>query len=117
MFTRFHKILIALLVVQLALAVVMLTRNDDSVPSRPEPVLAGFDAAAVTKIAVFAKSGDKPAVELAKQGTSWVVASSFQYPADATKVGDLLAALAEDVGRVTDRIAGEPPEAAPRRRW
>ena len=95
MLTRFHKIAIALLAVQLGLAVIMLTRGDDSAARKPEPVLAGFDAAKVTKLAVFAKDGSKPAVELSKQGTSWVLASSFGYPATDSKVGDLLASLAK----------------------
>ena len=95
MLTRFHKILIAMLVVQLGLAVVMLTRSDDAAAKKPEPVLASFDAAKVTKLAVFAKDGAKPAIELAKQGSSWVAASSFDYPVTESKVSDLLASLAK----------------------
>lgn len=95
MLTRFHKILIALLAVQVVLAIVMLTRKDDSAAQKPVSVLAGFDAAKVTKIAVFAKDGTTPAVELAKQGSSWAVTSSYNYPATDSKVGDLLASLAK----------------------
>ncbi|MGE5182884.1 MAG: DUF4340 domain-containing protein [Acidobacteriota bacterium] len=94
MLTRFHKILIGLLAVQLALAVVMLTRSDDTGARKAQPLLAGFDAAKVTKVEVVAKADGKP-IDLARQGTSWVVASSFDYPVRDTKVNDLLASLAK----------------------
>ncbi len=93
MLTRFHKVLIALLVVQLGLAIVMLTRSDDSAAAKPEPVLAGFDVAKVTKLAVFTQDGTKPAIELAKQGDGWILTSSFGYPVPESKVSDLLASI------------------------
>jgi hypothetical protein len=95
MLTRFHKILIAALAVQLVLAIITLTRHDDTAAQKARPVLAGFDAAKVTKLAVYGKDGTKPAVELAKRGGSWVVASSYDYPATDSKVGDLLASIAK----------------------
>ena len=95
MLSRLHKILSGLLAAQIALAVVMLTRGDDTAAHKPEPLLAGFDAAKVTKLEVFAKDGTKPAVALAKQGSSWVLASSFDYPALDSKVNDLLASVAK----------------------
>lgn len=95
MLTRFHKVLIALLVVQLGLAIVMLTRTDDSAARKPRPVLAGFDAAKVTKLSVFASNGTKPALEVARQGSGWVLTSSFDYPVTESKVTDLLASLAK----------------------
>ena len=95
MLTRFHKALIALLVVQLGLAIVMLTRGNDSAAGKPQPVLAAFDAAKVTKLAVFAKDGTKPAIELTKQGSGWVLASGFDYPVTDSKVSDLLASIAK----------------------
>ena len=60
MLPRFHKVLIALLVVQLALAIVMLTRSDESAARKAVPLLPGFDAANVTKLAVFCKDGTTP---------------------------------------------------------
>jgi hypothetical protein len=95
MLSRFHKTLIALLVIQLGLAFLTLTRRDDSTVARPQPVLATFDAAKVTKLAVFVKDPVKPALEIDKRGDTWVVGSSFDYPVADTKVGDLLASIAK----------------------
>lgn len=93
MFTRFHKIMLALLAVQIALAVVMRTRDDDAAPLKEHPLLAGFDAAKVTRIQIADKDG-KP-VDLAKHGDHWVIASGFDYPVPDTKVSELLAPIAK----------------------
>ena len=55
MLTRFHKILIAALAVQLVLAVIVLTRGDDSAALKEHPIITGFDAAKVTALKVFGK--------------------------------------------------------------
>lgn len=94
MLTRFHKILLGLLAVQIVLAIVMLSRGDGSAAKKAEPLLPGFDAAKVTKIVVYASGSDKPAVELAKQGSGWVIASAFGYPADDSKVSAVLSPIA-----------------------
>ena len=60
MLTRFHKILIAALGVQLVLAVIVLTRGDDSAALREHPLVPGFDAAKVTRLQVFASDANKP---------------------------------------------------------
>ena len=57
MFTRFHKLMIAPLAVQIALAVVMRTRADEAAPLKEHPLLAGFDAATVTRIQIADKDG------------------------------------------------------------
>jgi hypothetical protein len=93
MFTRFHKIMLALLAVQVALAVVMRTRDDDAAPLKEHTLLAGFDAAKVTRIQIADKDG-KP-VDLAKHGDHWVIASGFDYPVPDTKVSELLAPIAK----------------------
>jgi len=93
MLTRVHKMLIGLLVVQLALAIVTLSRDDDAAPAKEQPILAGFDAAQVTRLQVFDGASDKP-LDLVKQDTGWVLASSFQYPVIETKVTDVLSQLA-----------------------
>lgn len=93
MLTRVHKILFALLAVQAVLAAVVLSRRDDSTAHKPEAVLAGFDAAAVTQFAVYGKDGSKPGVTLAKHGDKWVVSSSFDYPVAEAKVSDLLTSI------------------------
>ncbi len=95
MLSRFHKILIGLLAIQVVLAVVMLTRHDDSAARKPEPLLAGFDAAKITRLAVYSKDTAKPAIELARQGAGWVLASSYDYPVTESKVNALLASLAK----------------------
>ena len=78
MLTRVHKILIGVLAVQLALAAFVLTRGDDTRVRKSEPLLPGFDAAKVQKLAVYdANDAKKPAVELRKDGARWVVASAF----------------------------------------
>lgn len=94
MLTRFHKILIGLLVVQVVLAVIVLSRGEDRAAHKEHPLLAGFDAAKVTRVQVF---GDKPTdkIDVAKRGASWVLASGFDYPADGTKIGDALAPIAK----------------------
>ena len=94
MLTRFHKVLIGLLALQLVLLVVMLLRREAPGITRDAPLLAGFDAEKVTRVRVFADGGDKPAVELVKKGAAWVVASHFDYPADAVKVKNALSPLA-----------------------
>jgi hypothetical protein len=95
MLTRFHKILLGLLAAQIVLAIVMLARGTTSAARKAEPVLAGFDAAKVTKLVVFASGDAKPAVELAKKNGAWVIASAFDYPADDAKVTDVLTPIAK----------------------
>jgi hypothetical protein len=101
MLTRAHKILIGLLVVQLALVVLMLGRSSEPQPVKEVPLLAGLDAAKVTRVRLFASGAAKPGVDLVKKGNAWVVASHFDYPADAAKVKGLLEPLAKIA-------AGEP---------
>jgi hypothetical protein len=97
--TRLNKILVGLLVVQIALAVVMLTRDGGEAPAQLEPLSAGIDAAKVTRVQVFAKrdkgaTGEaKPGVDLVKKGEAWVVASAFDYPVDPEKVTKLLTSV------------------------
>src|SRR5215510_14453766 len=107
MLTRFHKILIAALAVQLVLAVIVLTRGDDSAALKEHPIVSGFDAAKVTRLQVFAseankpeadKPADKPAakpIDLVKRDASWVLASGFDYPVEQAKVTDVLSPIAK----------------------
>src|SRR5262249_9079307 len=101
MLTRTHKILIGVLGVQLLLAIVMWVRSGGASALKEQPLLAGFDAAKVTRVQVFASGGDKPAGDLAKKDTTWVLASPFKYPAAATRVTALLTPIAK-------RAAAEP---------
>jgi hypothetical protein len=95
MLTRFHKILIGLLVAQLALAALAWLRAGDAPPLRDQPLLAGLDVAKVASIKVFGDSASKPAIELAKQAAGWSLVSHFGYPADAAKVKAALDPIAK----------------------
>lgn len=100
--TRLNKILIGALVVQLVLVFVLHAGGSDRDARIVEtPVLAGFDATSVTRIQVFADSGAKPAVELVKRGKDWVLASHFDYPAEPSKITEMLTPIAK-------MAAGEP---------
>jgi len=96
MLTRFHKILIAALAVQLVLAVIVLTRGDDSAALKEHAIVPGFDAAKVTRIQVFSSATGKP-IDLVKKDaakdSSWVLASGFDYPVESAKVNDLLSPI------------------------
>lgn len=94
MLTRLNKILIGLLAVQLVLAVYVMSRGDGAAPLKAEPLLPGFDAAAVTRVQVFGDGKAKP-VDLVKQGDGWVIASHYQYPADKDKVTAALSPIAK----------------------
>lgn len=98
--TRFNKILIGVLALQLVLAVVL--RRGDAEPGIPPlvNVVGKLEAAEVTKVALFdkRKAGDaaptSPKIELTRAGTGWVMSSAFGYPADGKKVDDFIGKLA-----------------------
>lgn len=93
MLTKLNKILIGALVAQLLLVVFVMTRGEEAAAVE-QPLLAGFDVATVTRVQVF--SGDKPKpLDLVKRGNDWVIASHFDYPADASKVSTALGPLAK----------------------
>jgi hypothetical protein len=94
MLTRFHKILLALLAAQIVLVILVVSRGDDSAALKAHPILAGFDAAKVTRLQVFAGKDAKP-LDLVKRDAGWVLASGFDYPVDQAKVTDALAPLAK----------------------
>jgi hypothetical protein len=104
MLTQFHKILIAALGVQLVLAVIVLTRGDDSAALKEHPIIAGFDAAKVTHLQVSGKpagaadpakpDAGKP-IELAKRDKDWILASGFDFPVESKKVDDVLSPIAK----------------------
>jgi hypothetical protein len=94
MLTRFHKILLGALAVQIALAVLLFARGGETTVKKEQPLLPGFDAAKVTRVQVLA-AGEAQAVDLVKKGGGWVLASSYDYPADASKVDALLAPIAK----------------------
>jgi hypothetical protein len=93
--SRVHKILLGVLVAQCALIAIVQSRRDDTGAQKPEPVLPGFDAAKVDKLAIYGANAAKPSVELARRGAEWVVATSFDYPVARAKIDELLGALAK----------------------
>ncbi len=93
MLTRFHKILIGALAVQIVLAVIVLSRGDGAAATRERPLFPGFDAGKVTRVQVSA--ADHKAVDLVKRDPGWVVASGFDYPVDAARVTDALSPIAK----------------------
>jgi hypothetical protein len=101
--TRLNKVLAGVLVLQVLLAVLVLSRSGDTINLKQEPVLPGFDAATVTRLQIFENGAAKPTVDLVK-GTAWVLASHWDYPADPAKIDAALAPLAK-------MTAGEDPVA------
>jgi hypothetical protein len=95
MLTRFHKILIGLLVAQLALIVVVFAFGGGEAAQVDKPLLPGFDASKVTRVQVFAKDNPKVAVDLVKKDKGWRMASAFDYPADDAKVSAVLGPIAK----------------------
>lgn len=100
MLTRFHKILLGLLAAQVLLIIVVAMRGDDSGALKEHPLVAGFDAAKVTRLQVFAGEVGKPGetgkpIDMVKRDASWVMASSFDYPVDQAKINDVLSPIAK----------------------
>jgi len=89
MLTRFHKILIAVLAVQLVLVAVVVLRGSDVAPLKEHVLVSGFDVAKVTRVQIFSGADAKP-VDLVKRDSNWVLASGFDYPVDGAKVTELL---------------------------
>ena len=95
MLTRFHKILIGLLIVQVILVVVVFGFGGGQATQVDKPLLPGFDASKVTRVQVFAKDNAKAAVDLVKKDTTWRIASAFDYPAEDSKVTAVLGPIAK----------------------
>jgi hypothetical protein len=102
---RTNRILAGLLGVQVLLALLVFLKHDDNRIGTLDPLIDGLAADKVERIRVFdsyppakqegdeAKkkgSKDQPAVDLVKRGSDWQLASHFDYPADGSKVTDLL---------------------------
>lgn len=94
MLTRLHKILIGLLAVQIVLAIVVLVRGDDTGVIAEHTILASFDAAKVTRLQVWGEGAKQP-VDLQKRGDHWVLASSYDYPVETSKIDAVLGPIAK----------------------
>src|ERR1043165_1753441 len=90
MLTRFHKILIGLLAAQLILIVIVMTRGNDSAALKDHVLVPGLDVAELTRVRASSSGEGAKSVDLVKKDSGWVVASSFDYPADQAKVTDAL---------------------------
>ncbi|HWO23582.1 MAG TPA: DUF4340 domain-containing protein [Kofleriaceae bacterium] len=106
MLTRFHKILLGLLALQIVLVAVTFLRGGKPELAKDKPLFTGLDAAKVTRVRLFASGAEKPGVDLVKKGADWVVASHSDYPADAAKVKGLIEPLAKIAA--SDPIATSP---------
>jgi hypothetical protein len=94
MLTRFHKGLLVALVVQIGLLALVLMTGRDTGTLKEHALLPGFDAAKVTKLTI-SSSETKPAIELTKASSGWVVSSAYDYPVDDTRLTGLLGPLAK----------------------
>ena len=104
--TTVNKALIGILVAQLALAALTLTRGESTHIGKLEPIVAAFDAKGVSRIEIFKEpvvgnSGDKDgnkasdaAIVLHKKDNAWALATHHDYPADKSKVDSLLQKVA-----------------------
>ena len=77
MLTRFHKILLGLLAVQLILIAVVMGRGSDDAALKEHLLVPGFDVAKVTRGQVSSSGEGAKTVDLVKKDAGWVVASSF----------------------------------------
>ncbi|MCL4254672.1 MAG: DUF4340 domain-containing protein [Anaerolineae bacterium] len=88
---RTNLFLTVILIVQaILIAIIALPRNSDA-ESGNSPLLAGFDATAVDNITIT--DSDDKQIRLVKADDVWVLADVDNYPAQETRVSDLLNTL------------------------
>jgi hypothetical protein len=90
--TRGQWTLIGLLVVQLAL-IAVLKQPSGAATTEAHPLIADLDPGAVTRIEVGSKAGET--LILKRGANGWSIVTGGGYPADATKVDELLDKLKE----------------------
>jgi hypothetical protein len=96
--SKSNRILIALFLAQIILIMGMTLSRDDTKATRVTKVFEAFDPAKVTRVKILGEPKDasdanqptQPSIELAKEGTQWVIVAADNYPADGTKVQELL---------------------------
>jgi hypothetical protein len=91
--TSLNKTLLAVLAVQLVLAVALRVGSGGDRIAPMEPVIAEFDLDGVNQIDVFGKDDESAGVVLGKATGSWTLASHFNYPVEGDKVDELLSKL------------------------
>ncbi len=97
-----NLILVAVLVVQIAIAAVVFWPRE--VASRGEPLFPAVEAGQIVGLTITG-AGDNRIV-LAKAGEGWVLSEAGDYPVLADKVPPLLADIA---GLTTDRLVAQTP--------
>jgi hypothetical protein len=102
--TRLRQILIAILVVQLALAAFLLWPRPAPAGAGGQPLLGEIKAADITSLAVRDDQGNS--IKLAKVGGQWVLPEGGEYPADSTKITPLLDKLVALKG---NRLVAQTP--------
>jgi len=101
---KWQRILIGLLVAQLALAVFVFWPRPVA-GSGGQPLLAGLTADQITGLAITDDQGNT--TKLAKQGDSWIAPDAGAYPADATKITPVLEKL---LAIKTSRLIAQTPQ-------
>jgi hypothetical protein len=93
--TRRNQILAALAVVQVIVVAIVLYPRSNASAATTEPLLPDVATGALTAFTIT--DGDGKSLALAKDGDKWVLPNADGYPADETKVEELL----EKLGHVT----------------
>jgi hypothetical protein len=101
MMNRGNQILVAVLVVQIALAVLVFWPRQASVAAG-EPLLAGVEVDQIARVTIRDAAGEQ--VQLAKTDDGWVIADAGGYPATEGAVPELLDKL---VGLRSGRLVAE----------
>lgn len=101
---KWQRILIGLLVAQLALAVFVFWPRPVA-SSSGQPLLAGLTADQITSLAITDEQGNT--TRLAKQGDSWIAPDAGAYPADASKITPILEKL---LAIKTGRLIAQTPQ-------
>jgi hypothetical protein len=101
---NWQRILIALLVTQLALGVVVFWPRP-AAGSGGQPLLPGLAADQITGLAITDEQGNS--TKLAKQGDAWIAPDAGAYPADTAKITPVLDKL---VGLKAGRLIAQTPQ-------
>lgn len=93
--TRRNQILAALAVAQVIVVGIALYPRSNAAAASSEPLLPGIAAGGLNSLTITDDEGES--LVLAKDGDTWVLPNSDGYPADETKVEELL----EKLGKIT----------------
>jgi len=88
---RINRILSAVLVIQIVLAVVVFVPRIFPAGASSAPLFGSLKAEDITRFTVSDKDGHS--VELVRQGNGWSVSSAADYPADTAKIDTFLGKL------------------------